>query len=119
MIDEHTSAIEATLDEIRSLYAARLALCEIKSAGLNLPPECKSLYLGNDSDTKLQHQLMGGGNAQWNSHNVGTLQIRECIQSLESRPQWWTSYSNSRQNAAIMCQAARADIEKGTPYSSH
>lgn len=104
-IDGHqTSAIEETLDEIRSLYAARLALCEISSAGLNLPPECKLLHLGND---------LGGSAAKSNLHKVGTRQIRECLQSLESRPQWWTSYSNSRQNAAIMCQAARADIEKG------
>lgn len=113
MTDGHTSAIEATLDETRSLYAARLALCEISSAGLNLPPECKLLHLGSDSDAKLQQQLMGRSTAQSNLPKVGTREIRECLQSLQSRPQWWTSYSNSRQNAAIMCQAARADIEKG------
>lgn len=71
------------------------------------------LHLGNESDAKLQHQLMGGSSTQSNSDKVGIRHIRECLQSLESRPQWWTSYSNSRQNAAIMCQAARADIEKG------
>ena len=112
--DQHTSSSpEPTLDDIRSLYAARLALCEISGAGLNLPAECESLHLANDSDGKLQHhQRMGGGQSN-SPHSFGTRQMRECLQSLESRPQWWTSYSNSRQNAAIMCQAARADIEKG------
>lgn len=122
-IDENTSvAIEPALDEIRSLYAARLALCELSSAGLSIPPECTLLHVGIDSDAnKLHHhQLMGESTAQSSNsqHKVGTLQIRKCLQSLESRPQWWTSYSNSRQNAAIMCQAARADIEKGMLKSS-
>ena len=111
--DQHTSSTEPTLDDTRSLYAARLALCEISGAGLNIPAECELLHLANDSDVKQQHhQRMGGGQSN-SPHRFGTRQIRECLQSLESRPQWWTSYSNSRQNAAIMCQAARADIEKG------
>lgn len=123
-IDDHTSAaIEPALDEIRALYAARLALCEISSAGLGIPPECTLLHVGIDSDAKKPHhnQLMGENTAQPSNsqHTVETLHIRECLQSLESRPQWWTSYSNSRQNAAIMCQAARADIERGMLKSSH
>jgi hypothetical protein len=40
-------------------------------------------------------------------------QLGQCLKSLESRPQWWTSYSNNRQNAVVMCQAARGQIEKG------
>lgn len=110
--DQHTSSTEPTLDDTRSLYASRLALCEI-SAGLNLPAECELLDLANDSDVKQQHHQRVGGGQSNSSHSFGTRQIRECLQSLESWPQWWTSYSNSRQNAAIMCQAARADIEKG------
>lgn len=123
-IDDHTSAaIEPALDEIRALYAARLALCEISSAGLSIPPECTLLHVGIDSDAKKTHhnQLMGESAAQSSNsqYTAGTLHIRECLQSLESRPQWWTSYSNSRQNAATMCQAARADIERGILKSSN
>lgn len=117
-IEKHTSAaIEPALDEIRGLYAARLALCEIAGAGLSIPPECTLLHVGIDSDAEKlhRHQLMGESTTQSSNsqETVGTLQIRQCLQSLESRPQWWTSYSNSRQNAAIMCQATRANIEKG------
>lgn len=119
-IDEYSSAaIEPALDDIRSLYAARLALCEISGAGLSIPPECTLLDVGIDSDVnKLQHHQLMGESTSNTQHKIGTLQIRECLQSLESRPQWWTSYSNSRQNAAIMCQATRADIEKGMLKSS-
>ncbi|KAI9925205.1 hypothetical protein MW887_006125 [Aspergillus wentii] len=38
--------------------------------------------------------------------------LGSCLKSLESRPQWWTSYSNSRQNAVVICQAARVENEK-------
>lgn len=36
----------------------------------------------------------------------------QCLRALESRPQWWTSYSNSRQNAMVICQAARIETER-------
>lgn len=38
--------------------------------------------------------------------------LEQCLKTLESRPQWWTSYSNSRQNALIICQASRMEKEK-------
>lgn len=38
--------------------------------------------------------------------------LEQCLRSLESRPQWWTSYSNNRQNAIIICQASRIEAEK-------
>lgn len=38
--------------------------------------------------------------------------LEQCLKSLESRPQWWTSYSNNRQNAMIICQASRIEAEK-------
>lgn len=39
-------------------------------------------------------------------------ELEACLKSLESRPQWWTSYSNSRQNAMVICQATRVEMEK-------
>ena len=38
--------------------------------------------------------------------------LEQCLKALESRPQWWTSYSNSRQNAMVICQASRIEVEK-------
>jgi len=38
---------------------------------------------------------------------------------LESRPQWWISYSNARQNAVLMCHAARHEVEKDEMLHAH
>ncbi|GAM34197.1 nuclear membrane fusion protein [Talaromyces pinophilus] len=45
--------------------------------------------------------------------------VEGCLRGLESRPQWWTSYSNSRQNAIVICQAARIEIEKEEMLNLH
>jgi len=36
----------------------------------------------------------------------------QCLKSLQSTPQYWTSFSNARQNAVVMCQASRDVIER-------
>ncbi|RAK90156.1 nuclear membrane fusion protein Kar5 [Aspergillus costaricaensis CBS 115574] len=46
------------------------------------------------------------------AETVAKGQLESCLRSLESRPQWWTSYSNSRQNAVVICQAARFENER-------
>lgn len=114
-IEGSTHNIEAALDDIRSVYAAQLAMCEISSAGLNTPQECKSLQPVNElPGLRDPQKLSSEDNVRSGiKRNVGKHQLSQCLRSLESRPQWWTSYSNSRQNAMVMCQAARVDIEKG------
>lgn len=78
-------------------------MCEIVSAGSAVPQTCKSLDVSPGSNI---HQING-------FKTVRSDQLGLCLQSLESKPQWWTSYSNSKQNAMMMCKAARVDIEKG------
>lgn len=101
-----------TLDHVKSLYAARLAICELNGAGASVPPPCLSVtvppaqkkgFFGFSTKGKSQTTMV-------DSMPAGTLE--SCLRSLESRPQWWTSYSNSRQNAVVICQAARVEIEK-------
>lgn len=100
------------LDHVKSLYAARLAICELNGAGASVPPPCLSVtvtppqkkgFLGFSTKGKSQTTVV-------DSMPADTLE--SCLRSLESRPQWWTSYSNSRQNAVVICQAARIEIEK-------
>ena len=95
------SSTQTALDDIRSTYAAQLAVCELRGADSQLPPYC-DINFASDAG-KSAHGL----------DRPGTVQLRHCLKSLESRPQWWTSYSNSRQNAVVLCQAARVEIEKG------
>lgn len=102
-IDGSRDDTEASLEDSRSIYAAQLAVCEIQSAESKAPSSCENLTpapkagLFNNIDTQ----------------TVTKAPLSNCLQALETRPQWWTSYSNNRQNAVVICQATRADIERG------
>ena len=102
-VDGSAQNAEDSLEDMRSVYAAQLAICEIVSAGSAVPQICKSLDVSPGTNI---HQTSG-------FTSIRKDQLGLCLQSLESKPQWWTSYSNSKQNAMVMCQAARVDIEKG------
>lgn len=101
-----------TLEHVRSIYAARLAICELNEAGAAVPAPClpitvrslqKKGFFGISSNYKPRFNA---------AESISRGQIEVCLKSLESRPQWWTSYSNSRQNAVIICQAARFESER-------
>ena len=102
-IDGSKHDSEVSHDYMRSIYAAQLAVCEIQSAESKVPPSCETLIPTGKADL---FPKLG-------SQSVPRAHLSHCLQALETRPQWWTSYSNSRQNAVVICQAARADIEKG------
>lgn len=108
---------EAALDDTKSVYAAQLAMCEIASTGVAIPSECK--LLTPPSDKEGLKQLSGPNAAKFGgAMKIYSRHLRQCLKALESRPQWWTSYSNSRQNTVLLCQAVRIDIERGTVISS-
>lgn len=107
-----TDNTHVALDHIRSLYAARLAICELNGAGTTTPPPCapvtvlpphKKGFLGFSNNHKSHVNI---------ADTIPTGLLEPCLKSLESRPQWWTSYSNSRQNAVVICQASRIESEK-------
>ena len=120
---QESESPEALLDNVKSIYAARLAVCELVEAGASVPAQCSPMtpkksarrqykfggYLGRNGSPE-----NGGGGAGGYS-SVSPAQLSHCLKSLESKPQWWTSYSNGRQNAIVICQAVRIDIEKGEP----
>jgi len=92
--------VDASIEDLRSIYAAQLAMCEIGSANSVKPQSCGALTTAAKTKSK-------------GARSISKDELSKCLRSLESRPQWWTSYSNNRQNAGVMCQAARMDIEKG------
>ncbi|KAE8389254.1 hypothetical protein BDV23DRAFT_173281 [Aspergillus alliaceus] len=115
-IGEKTSNIDTEtyllLEHTRSLYAARLAICELNGAGTSIPPAClpvtipppqKKGIFGFSAKSKVPVNVMD---------SIPNQLLESCLKSLESRPQWWTSYSNSRQNAFLICQATRIENEK-------
>ena len=115
-IDGSAASFESSIEQAKSIYAAQLALCELQSAGSAIPHQCKSL---EPTKTKARDPGPSGfanaarGQTSSGQIDVTPSQLSQCLQALESRPQWWTSYSNSRQNAVVMCKAAREDIAKG------
>lgn len=110
---------EAALDDLKSTYAARLAVCELVGAGTAVPSFCAPLMPSDQAKSKRGFRAFlkqGSGQrpaTEMNHDHIKGQQLGQCLKSLESRPQWWTSYSNNRQNAVVMCHAARAQVEKG------
>ena len=113
-IEGAPSTTEPSLDDARSIYAAQLAMCEITSAGSAIPQQCRPLTPGHETRSQRGASPAASGGRQRPYSASGSEHLSQCLQALESRPQWWTSYSNSRQNAVVMCRASRMEIEKGT-----
>jgi hypothetical protein len=110
---------EAYLDNVKTEYAAKLAVCELLSAQPSNPmppPDCDILVPTSRACSR--------GGTWWYSRPETTMndkqcypefkeyQYSQCLKSLQSSPQYWTSFSNARQNAVVMCQASRDAIER-------
>jgi hypothetical protein len=110
---------EAYLDNVKTEYAAKLAVCELLSAQPSnpMPPQnCEMLVPTSRACSK--------GGTWWYSRpdttvnekqcypDIKEYQYVQCLKTLQSSPQYWTSFSNARQNAVVMCQASRDAIER-------
>ncbi|KAG8532896.1 uncharacterized protein KY384_002774 [Bacidia gigantensis] len=106
-IEASNQDAENDLEDLKSVYATQLAICELSDAGSSVPQSCKGLAVtpGMKSTEHLK----------W----IRKSKISECLKALESRPQSWTSYSNSKQNAVTLCRATRIDIEKDDTIKLH
>jgi hypothetical protein len=110
---------ETLLDEVKSEYAARLAVCELLGAKALVPRECGILVpspqaCGKGRFSSFFSRQKDSANGEYCYPEATHTQFERCLKALESRPQSWTSYSNARQNAVVMCHASRDAIERGT-----
>ena len=108
------------LDLTRSVYAARLAICELDDAGVAVPSPCLRLTVPPPTRPKTFFRFTNKSQ----SHDTGSdlfpkEVVEHCLKTLEARPQSWTSYSNNRQNAVVICQAARIETEKESLLDLH
>lgn len=113
---EHTS--ENGADQIKSEYAAKLALCELVEATAEVPKECKVLLPSKHACVKKDFRSWFVQKVAPNDEpcyvDVSRVQLQRCLRNLHDyHPTAWTSYSNSRQNVVTMCEASRFEIEKG------
>ncbi|KAL8948030.1 MAG: hypothetical protein Q9222_005746 [Ikaeria aurantiellina] len=109
-VDGSTVDAEGSLEDRKSLYAAQLALCEIAEAGTKSPDNCRTFLPVSQSQTGQKASKIFNQQGLLNGMRKDRLGV--CLKSLQSSPQHWTSYSNNRQNAVVMCQAARKDVDK-------
>ncbi|KAL8664842.1 MAG: hypothetical protein Q9202_002704 [Teloschistes flavicans] len=116
-VDGSSTNSEGSLEDLKSIYAAQLAICEITEAGSGPPKSCDA-FLPRDQ-ARLSQTLYHDLHQDNGLDSKLKSQLSTCLQSLESRPQHWTSYSNNRQNAVIMCQAARIHVDKDELIKLH
>ncbi|KAJ4350588.1 hypothetical protein N0V95_004639 [Ascochyta clinopodiicola] len=108
---------EAYLDNVKTEYAAKLAVCELLSAqppSNAIPPlHCEILVPSSRACSKggWWSQAPTGSDKQCYAE-YKEYQYSQCLKTLQSSPQYWTSFSNARQNAVVMCQASRDAIER-------
>jgi hypothetical protein len=65
----------------RTFYSIQLSVCEFEAAGISYPNYCHS----------------------------SELDVLHCSQTLESRPQWWTSFSGNYRLVGIICTEHQKD----------
>ncbi|KAJ4992009.1 nuclear membrane fusion protein Kar5 [Stagonosporopsis vannaccii] len=108
---------DAYLDIVKTEYAAKLAVCELLSTqppGNASPPQhCDILVPSSRACNKgrwwTQPQIISDKQCY---PDYTQQQYSRCLKTLQSLPQYWTSFSNARQNAVVMCQASRDAIER-------
>ena len=100
------------LERVKSMYAARLAICELTEAGAPIPPHCSFISAISPNSQALGSRDASKSSASSVLEQIDNKELAACLQALASKPQSWTSYSNLRQQASLMCQAYRSEIER-------
>ena len=108
------------------IYAARLAVCELNNARAYVPSACQVFVPTVKTTRKSSWAGYLTGNKpsqprqQYPQYDEVTEEhLGQCLKALEERPQTWTSYSNSKQNAAVMCHAMRGEVEREREIHLH
>lgn len=111
------------LDRVRSVFGARLAICELDGSGASIPPACLPLMAPPPQPKAPRYLFLNKPKQEPKQDTQVDDYPKEllmpCLMALESRPQSWISYSNSRQNAMVICQAARMEKEKEDLLNLH
>lgn len=99
------------LEQVKDLYAARLAICELDGTETELPAKCSNIMMITLDTLRNDYEKSKSGQLAWFGKSARTA-VTPCIKALHEKNQWWTSYSNSRRDAVTFCQASRSALEK-------
>lgn len=90
------SAFEGADDtNLRVIYAVRLTMCELQASRVEVPTACDMSHLETYEDTLA------------------------CLDGLQTRGQWWTTYSGYFKAVAEMCHVSRQEVEKDVLLEFH
>lgn len=118
----------------REIFATRLATCELSSTDVIIPKDCQPFVPHHRHCEKNRKFSWPGSSFSFKGSSnkpekqetdipcypeTNLRQLRSCITSLRKESQTWTSYSNSLQNIAVVCQASRGAAEKGKSHKKH
>ena len=87
------------LERAKSVYAVRLAVCETGEGRAAIPKTCKAILT-------LPRHIHG------ELEVVNSKSLAPCLEALMAEHYYWTSYSNSRQDATTLCQAVTLEATK-------
>lgn len=111
--------MNATLGEEKTLYAARLAVCELSDSKVPVPKQCTSFIPTRETTKKkgwfgyLPVPGVWKSIVKYPDYEQATKRDRDaCVQALYASNQAWHSYSNAGQDAVKLCHAVRGDIER-------
>ncbi|KAK8233882.1 hypothetical protein HDK64DRAFT_299103 [Phyllosticta capitalensis] len=111
------STSQNPMDVIKREYSARLAVCELQGIKDGVPKECRPFVpsadaCGNTGGFFGRYSKSSKGEKRRLCYpNFTQQELKTCANALFNHPQRWTSFSNARSNAIIICQASRAAVE--------
>ena len=106
------------LERVKNLYAARLAVCELESAHVSTPSQCKDIMSISLAD--LASAEVPRLNRLWYGQDCAeTTVLKPCLTALHDKSTSWTSYSNNRAQAITMCHAIRDHLEREQTAETH
>ena len=123
-VNDGDKSTSEQLDRMKSIFAARLAVCELDDVNAVIPEQCKAFLVPAPYTKRAPERINIWSSRRHTESKVieseesAVKEFMNCLEALESRPQWWTSYSNARQNAFVICEATRAETEKCKPETS-
>jgi len=87
------------LDRVKSIYGARVAICENAAGKAAVPIACSGVF--TISSIPADHFDVVSGH-----------ELSKCLESLRAEQPFWTSYSNKMQDAGHLCRGATLETTK-------
>ncbi|ODQ78758.1 hypothetical protein BABINDRAFT_14383 [Babjeviella inositovora NRRL Y-12698] len=92
----HSWGVEGLTTDMRVRVAVILSVCEFESLGVMIPANCEPLFRQQISRSERPPQKV----------------IDKCVLTLETKPQWWTTYSGNYQSVGAICAQESLPFEK-------